>query len=1221
MDFDEAECCRVCRGEATPEEPLFHPCKCTGSIRYVHQDCLIDWLSHSNKTKCELCRHTFEFSPVFDPNMPSHVPWYVVIKRLAIQTGLEVLWAFRMLLVAFVWLILLPYMTVWMLRFYFWSGQTMAYVVSGDVHRIPGFLNYTHTLRREQSIFANALNGTLLPSLILGPIAAADHPSPSLRQFILDCLEGEVVTTVVVLVFTILFVLREWIHSNAPLPNLQLEPDENVQAFGLEPIPPGVDPPAAFPEAAIDNPDNAGVEAEAEIPNQVRFQRNIEDLRRRQQDIRRRRMDLEREIEELERGRLRNQRIIPPNLNETDAWLPDPFLHPESGPGPNPHRNPADSLNPIPPWPLTEDDPGLTNQPYQLRRRRLHPRAYSAGSMEEDAPGTSAAQDDDQPTSPVARRSGKRPDLPSQSEQSSSSGLTPVPSAPLAAGTSHWSSRPDDAHGSAAAATTTALGGGVFAVGFAASNPPFSSGAAPGFPSTESGVVDEAPPTETEPLILDQTSFDGSSNPDSDSESEPDSDDPEADGVDPADAAVAGGGPNPNNAGPNNPDLPDDLADREGIDDIFEALGVRGPIINLFQYFVLIFSLIALVLGAAVWIPFTLGKLLLVLNPLKMLMLPLLVLQLITDPVIDFCVDLVFPFMLDAITATAYAIWMTLVPLASNVAQILHPVMLLLPGVSVSSTGSATLTPTGLLPAVITKALGPWVDRIAEVGIAAWSQLFGIASMVLVSSSSSGGGDSGDGGSLSPSDAASTKIASAWFGQASSSLPLAARLTQFLNAVTATNLTDTLSSNTDSTALAYRLASRLQWVHTYWVDLAHSDTLSSRLLTCGLGIMLFLLGTVYIMYGGLDMAGERSRALKRGTQTVVSMVKVLFFLILELGFAPFVCGWLLDIATLPLFPEAINLQGRIAFARTYTFSSSFLHWFTGTIFAYLFSFSVSAFRELIRPGVLWFIRDPSDPQAQPMRDILEKPATNEMRRVVHSLILYSVVVLGGFGSVALAISYLPPLGGGSILPLHWRFATGRAASPVPWDVIILHVVVPPLFRRVKPRKWYKWIVGWWARQAARSLRLSAFFFGGRFPDEEGYYIYPSWLAWLTGRTFKLPVPEVSPPALGDAAYRPRHPTRAPPAQPSQVDDEFEPSVIVLDGRRLEAVVEETLTGIAPSSNARVGDNGFHRNTRFVDPRGTGLAFQRDGSLLRVPNYDGAPIVPGHRMLVRADRFG
>lgn len=34
----EPDHCRICRSEGTPEEPLFHPCKCSGSIKFVHQE-------------------------------------------------------------------------------------------------------------------------------------------------------------------------------------------------------------------------------------------------------------------------------------------------------------------------------------------------------------------------------------------------------------------------------------------------------------------------------------------------------------------------------------------------------------------------------------------------------------------------------------------------------------------------------------------------------------------------------------------------------------------------------------------------------------------------------------------------------------------------------------------------------------------------------------------------------------------------------------------------------------------------------------------------------------------------------------------------------------------------------------------------------------------------------------------------------------------------------
>lgn len=68
--------CRVCRGEGTPSQPLLHPCKCRGSIKYIHQDCLLEWLKHSNKStkKCDICNTPYKFRTIYDPQMPERIP-------------------------------------------------------------------------------------------------------------------------------------------------------------------------------------------------------------------------------------------------------------------------------------------------------------------------------------------------------------------------------------------------------------------------------------------------------------------------------------------------------------------------------------------------------------------------------------------------------------------------------------------------------------------------------------------------------------------------------------------------------------------------------------------------------------------------------------------------------------------------------------------------------------------------------------------------------------------------------------------------------------------------------------------------------------------------------------------------------------------------------------------------------------------------------------------
>lgn len=74
------EVCRICRSEATDDEPLYHPCRCSGSIKYVHQDCLLEWLKHSSKGQnCELCHTKYSFTNVYEPDMPEKLPVFAHI--------------------------------------------------------------------------------------------------------------------------------------------------------------------------------------------------------------------------------------------------------------------------------------------------------------------------------------------------------------------------------------------------------------------------------------------------------------------------------------------------------------------------------------------------------------------------------------------------------------------------------------------------------------------------------------------------------------------------------------------------------------------------------------------------------------------------------------------------------------------------------------------------------------------------------------------------------------------------------------------------------------------------------------------------------------------------------------------------------------------------------------------------------------------------------------
>jgi len=118
---EEGDTCRICRSEGTKTEPLFYPCKCSGSIKFVHQECLMEWLSHTQKKYCELCKTPFRFTKLYHPQMPTRLPTAVFLRRAVFHLLAYMLTWCRALLVAFVWIVCLPWCmrSAWSMMFWF----------------------------------------------------------------------------------------------------------------------------------------------------------------------------------------------------------------------------------------------------------------------------------------------------------------------------------------------------------------------------------------------------------------------------------------------------------------------------------------------------------------------------------------------------------------------------------------------------------------------------------------------------------------------------------------------------------------------------------------------------------------------------------------------------------------------------------------------------------------------------------------------------------------------------------------------------------------------------------------------------------------------------------------------------------------------------------------------------------------------------------------------
>ena len=120
---EDRDYCRICRGEGTAEQPLFYPCKCSGSIRFVHQDCLMEWLSHSQKKYCELCKTPFTFTKLYDRSMPETLPLPLFLRQIILHSARGLLKWTRFFMVGFVWLGWLPWSIRQVWRGLFWLAD------------------------------------------------------------------------------------------------------------------------------------------------------------------------------------------------------------------------------------------------------------------------------------------------------------------------------------------------------------------------------------------------------------------------------------------------------------------------------------------------------------------------------------------------------------------------------------------------------------------------------------------------------------------------------------------------------------------------------------------------------------------------------------------------------------------------------------------------------------------------------------------------------------------------------------------------------------------------------------------------------------------------------------------------------------------------------------------------------------------------------------------
>jgi E3 ubiquitin-protein ligase MARCH6 len=129
-----------------------------------------------------------------------------------------------------------------------------------------------------------------------------------------------------------------------------------------------------------------------------------------------------------------------------------------------------------------------------------------------------------------------------------------------------------------------------------------------------------------------------------------------------------------------------------------------------------------------------------------------------------------------------------------------------------------------------------------------------------------------------------------------------------------------------------------------------------------------------------------TRQVVRALRYTATFVKIVVLILFEFGIFPLGCGWWFDVCTLNIVGS--TLSSRSSFCREFPWTCTAGHWFIGIFYMVHVSLFVSLLREVLQPQLLWFLRNPDDPEFHPFRELVEKPLSRHARRMCLSMLIY-----------------------------------------------------------------------------------------------------------------------------------------------------------------------------------------------------------------------------------------
>lgn len=512
---------------------------------------------------------------------------------------------------------------------------------------------------------------------------------------------------------------------------------------------------------------------------------------------------------------------------------------------------------------------------------------------------------------------------------------------------------------------------------------------------------------------------------------------------------------------PNDPEAVDDAEDLEGV---MELIGVQGPLTGLFTNAMFAAVVISGTIASAIWVPFLFGKgaLVVVAHPVEIFKFPLQIISVVTNLVLDMFI----------LWAANVILWVFVKPLSlmatgNSGSELFKNVSSFLDG-RVSKAAMKRMG-TNLRGFMEGSSLGR-----ADFVFDSLTALRLIQSKVVANIDQSWACVLEQFAHLHDWAFSPGKLSLGFLRlvfRTSSFIPTAVRATWQMTV----NRTSHLWSDGLRTSLEKAAA-------TANVDApTPSWTATDRLVVIILGYLLVgSFGSIYYFKLAPIATSRQGKKIENTILDVMSqtggILKVVMIVSIEMLVFPLYCGMLLDLAMLPLFAQA-TLHSRLEFSVASPWTSCFVHWFIGTCYMFHFALFVSMCRKILRRGVLYFIRDPDDPTFHPIRDVLERSVTSQLRKIGSSALIYGGLIIVCLGTTVWMLAY----GITGILPIRWTNSAGILGFPV--DLLLYTALKPAAMRLLTPGNGFHKLYEWCFRKCARALSLSDFLFQEHHDDE------------------------------------------------------------------------------------------------------------------------------------------